>query len=335
MVDPITLAVGGFALYKGLKHKKAKEREREENERREMQRIANEQAERARKAASDRAQKIRDAKAAAARVREEQAEAEKTLKEGYPPRFAPPGREEVEAMKYARQYDPYNIHLAIAGISGSGKSSLINAIRGLANNDQSAIMAATGVTETTKVIGRYPMSDVRPDSRIVLYDVPGAGTLEIPGRDYFNSQGLYMFDAIIVLFDNRFTQTDIAILQNCEVVDIPCFVVRSKSDMHIENILQSMPGFPSDSDDYDHDNDDTFRAQYLPAACDNYVQQTRATVTDNLAQAGLGPKDVYLVSRSALRRVTNAQEIGRSQILLDEQALLRNLSNFVPLRLFK
>ena len=73
MVYPITLAVGGFALYKGVKHKKAKEHEREENERRERERIANEQAERARRAAFDRAQKIGDAKAAAAQVRKEQA----------------------------------------------------------------------------------------------------------------------------------------------------------------------------------------------------------------------------------------------------------------------
>ncbi|THU75355.1 P-loop containing nucleoside triphosphate hydrolase protein, partial [Dendrothele bispora CBS 962.96] len=123
-------------------------------------------------------------------------------------------------------------HFAIAGLSGSGKSSLVNAFRGVLN--QTAKAAATGITETTMVVGRYP--DPNPDKPCIWYDVPGAGTLTIKDWDYFNKQGLYIFDAIIVLFDNRFTATDIAILRNCERWKIPTFIVRSKSDQQIENL---------------------------------------------------------------------------------------------------
>ena len=327
MVDPITLAVGGFALYKGLKAKKAKEREREELERK---RVADEEAARARRVELARTQRIREAQEAAARVRKKEADAARTLKEGLRPSYTPPSAQEVEDVKYARQYDPNSIHIAIAGISGGGKSSLINAIRGISNKDQGPIVAATGVTETTRVIGRYPISDAQPDgfmARIVLYDIPGAGTLEIRALDYFKSQGLYVFDAIIILFDNRFTQTDIAILQACETLSIPCLVVRSKSDIHIKNTLGNIPGYPND------EGDDFLRAQYIPTACDRYVKESRATVADNIAQAGLSRKDVYLVSRSVVLSMVNGQKLGKSQVVLDERALLADMSNFIPLRL--
>ncbi|KAI6103783.1 hypothetical protein EDD17DRAFT_1608281, partial [Pisolithus thermaeus] len=58
-------------------------------------------------------------------------------------------------------------------------------------------------------ISRYP--DPNSDNPFVWYDIPGAGTLSQPDWLYFNNQGLYVFDCIIVLFDSRFTQTDIAI----------------------------------------------------------------------------------------------------------------------------
>ena len=148
-------------------------------------------------------------------------------------------------------------------------------------------------------------------------------------QDYVNSRSLHIFDAVVILFDDRLTQTDIEVLQNCEVLNIPCFVVRSKSDLHIENAIRKMRGFPI-KDEYDHD--DTELRLY---AGDHYVAQSRAMVTDNLEQAGLSPKDVYLISTSSLLSVTKGQEIGRSQVLLDEEDLLRDLSNFVPLRVWR
>lgn len=328
MVDPITLVAAGVALYKIRSHK-AKEREKAEHEREEKERIAGENAEREYRAMLDRAQRIQDAREAAARARKERSEAEQKLKEGCQPGVPnDPPRRTPEVVKRALQYDLNNVHLAITGVSGSGKSSLINAIRGLANNDQSEgaiTVAPTGVTKTTRVIGRYPMSDVQPESRIVLYDVPDPDMSDIRDSDYFISHSLYIFDAIVVLFDDHLTQTDIAVLENCEVQDITYYVVRSKSDMHIENAVRNMRGFPS-NDEYDRaDTEPPF--DYFR---DRYKKQSRATVTDNLEQAGLSPKDVYLISSSSLLSVAKGQEV---QTFLDEEALLRDLSNFVPLRL--
>ncbi|KAH9928077.1 interferon-inducible GTPase-domain-containing protein [Fomitopsis serialis] len=178
----------------------------------------------------------------------------------------------------------------IAGIAGSGKSSFINALRGLRNGEPGA--AETGIVETTSVIASYPDPD--PNKHIAWYDVPGAGTLSIPDWEYFTDQGLYVFDCILVLFDARFTATDVAILRNCARFRIPAFVVRSKALQHIRNLAEDMGGEDSDIED-----GDTAPAA-LARAREQYVRESRESVARNLELAELPQQRVYLVDKQAL-----------------------------------
>ena len=112
-----------------------------------------------------------------------------------------PTDEEFQLAKNRIQYDPQKLHFGVCGSSGSGKSSLVNALRGLKSNSPHA--ASTGVVETTAVITRYPDSrNEIPYKRLVWFDCPGAGTLTIPGWQYFNQQGLFIFDIIILVYDS-------------------------------------------------------------------------------------------------------------------------------------
>jgi hypothetical protein len=112
-----------------------------------------------------------------------------------------PTEEEFQLATNRIQYDPEKLHFAVCGSSGSGKSSLINAFRGLKNNSLQA--ARTGVFETTTVITRYPEPRKElPYNRLVWFDCAGAGTREIPGWQYFNQQGLFIFDIIILVYDS-------------------------------------------------------------------------------------------------------------------------------------
>ena len=111
-----------------------------------------------------------------------------------------PTEKEFKDAKDRIKYDTEKIHFAVCGSSGSGKSSLINAFRGLKNNSPGA--AGAGITETTKDITRYP--DPRkelPYDRLVWFDCPGAGTLSVPSAQYFNQQGLFIFDVVILVYD--------------------------------------------------------------------------------------------------------------------------------------
>ncbi|KAG2105093.1 interferon-inducible GTPase-domain-containing protein [Suillus discolor] len=241
-------------------------------------------------------------------------EAERKLKEGIQPVVTPTPKQ-VSDAKQLVQYCEDLFHIAIAGVAGGGKSSLINTFRSLLNKDIGA--AATGVTETTLVMARYPHPNA--EYHLVFYDFPGAGTPNVTGWQYFNEQGLYIFDSIIVLFDNRFTDVDIAILSNCRRFKIPTYIVRSKADQHIRNIMNDM-GYDSDGDS------NTFKRVHQ-AAQQQFIDQTRQSVKDNLEISNLPEQRVYIVSNKTMLNVSKAGvfDVLKQPNSIDEMQLLTDM----------
>ncbi|KAK7013057.1 p-loop containing nucleoside triphosphate hydrolase protein [Favolaschia claudopus] len=211
---------------------------------------------------------------------EAKADLERQLREGIQPVVMPTAAE-LEDAKRRIGYQEGLYHFAVAGVAGSGKSSLINALRGMRNGQAGA--AATGITETTLQVARLP--DPNPRHPFVWYDIPGAGTLKVEDWLYFHKQGLYVFDALVVLVDNRFTKTDIAILRNARLFKIPCYIVRSKAD-----------GYESDDEEYDVEDREKLEEQ----ARDFFVKETRQNVQRNLRDAVLPLQRVYIVSNSKM-----------------------------------
>ncbi|KAI5855525.1 interferon-inducible GTPase-domain-containing protein [Tricharina praecox] len=224
-------------------------------------------------------------------VLQEQLEAAtENLKKGIQP-VVWPTRQQLNEAKVKFGYRKDMLHFAVSGPSGSGKSSLINAFRGLKTKSHDA--APVGIVETTTTITRYP--DARqemPYQRFVWYDVPGAGTIDMPSWQYFNQQGLFVFDFIILVYDARFTEIDADILENCRRFRIPAFIVRSKANQHILNMLYE-------------DDDLTFLE-----AREKYIEETRQNLASNLKKRNLHDVNTrcYIVSNSSLYDLVKAAE---------------------------
>lgn len=207
----------------------------------------------------------------------------------------PTPREFSAALSRVR-YRIENFHLAITGTSGCGKSSLINSFLNLNPNDAGA--APTGVTETTLQMGRYPDPGTQPPRPwTVWYDIPGAGTQRVSDSEYFTSQALFVFDVIIVVIGNRVMQTDCQIIRSCVQFDIPFFIVRSKSDMEIMNMMR----------DEDEGYAGPFNSGELYVRCRNrFRERSQMMITDELRRATLPNQTLYCVSNRALRNVYTA-----------------------------
>ncbi|KAF9061433.1 interferon-inducible GTPase-domain-containing protein [Rhodocollybia butyracea] len=240
-----------------------------------------------------------------------------------------PTREEREETERRYHYRRDRLHIAIAGFTGTGKSSLINAFRGLKDIHKDA--AATGHNETTKYVGRYP----DPKLPVVWFDVPGAGTLNTPDWKYFNAQGLYIFDAVLIVFNQRFTATDIAILRNCKRYEIPSYIVRSQSDLTLQKIVKKKEE-AKHCDDEDEDEDEEDDPRIVTEARREYKESTSESVAKNLKDAAESLKDatladvaqkkVYLVSNDTVYAVvTGKKKNSKKLAFFDEKELVGDL----------
>ncbi|KAK0475507.1 interferon-inducible GTPase-domain-containing protein [Armillaria novae-zelandiae] len=272
-----------------------------------------EAAQRAGQIADELQEQIKRKEAEIKKILDAQKETEAKWKKGIHP-VEWPSRAEYEANK-RRLYKEGKFHLAITGSSGSGKSSLVNAFRGIWDDDEGA--APTDIVETTSVVTPYPDPD--PANPFIWFDVPGSGTIACPDWTYFNDQGLYIFDAIIILFNDCFTATDMAILRNCARYMIPAYIVRSKSDVHIDNLVAKKRRSAGPKADLPNISADA-RKEYLAT--------TQKTVNILLSKNDppLPMQKVYAVTRDALTFIVRRDSEGLQGCpVLDEHMLLRDV----------
>jgi len=110
------------------------------------------------------------------------------------------------------------VKIAVTGQSGSGKSSLINAIAG-------SKIAPVGFVETMEP------KEYKTENGIILVDLPGCGTANFPFESYVDDMKLSEFDAIVLVTANRFYEADIKLFNYVtNELKKPIFLVRTKMD---------------------------------------------------------------------------------------------------------
>ncbi|XP_027132181.1 interferon-inducible GTPase 5 isoform X1 [Larimichthys crocea] len=144
----------------------------------------------------------------------------------------------AKIQEYLEKGKNIPLNIAITGESGSGKSTFVNAFRGIDNKDERS--APTGCVETTLEVTEYPHPNY---PNVTLWDLPGVGTMKFPADEYLNHVGFEKFDFFIITSANRFTENDVKLAVEIQKMKKKFYFVRSKIDENLRAAERSQREF--------------------------------------------------------------------------------------------
>jgi predicted GTPase len=183
-----------------------------------------------------------------------------------------------------------SLNVAVIGDSGSGKSSFINALRGLSHQEEGS--ASVGVVETTmrKTPYQHPKYP-----KVTFWDLPGNGSPNFHPDTYLETVGLAEYDFFIIISSSRFSFNDADLARKINEMGKKFYFVRTKIDSDLYNEKKFKPK--------------SFKSEKV-------LQQIRDYCLANLSNIGVLEPDVFLISNF---------DVGDFDFPKLEQTLLKDL----------
>lgn len=128
------------------------------------------------------------------------------------------------------------LNIAVTGETGTGKSTFINALREMGQEEEHA--APTGVTETTIERVPYPHPKL---PQVTIWDLPGIGSTSFPPENYLKEMKFAEYDFFVIISATRFKENDAQLAKAIEMMKMNFYFVRTKIDNDIYNEKKSKP----------------------------------------------------------------------------------------------
>lgn len=196
-------------------------------------------------------------------------------------------------------------------MSGSGKSTFINIIRGLRKGEEG--YAEVGVTETTASVKPYRHPK---NPNLIFWDMPGVGTQSFPqGHKYLKIIGFRKYDFFLILFHKRFRIEDGWLAKKVTESGRSFCFIRTHVDADVSN---------------DRKEDQTNHSKT------NVITKIRQNCKQELVRAGIDLKDEYIylidsyeTNQYDFNKLTNT--LIKSNVLVEEKrkALVLSLTPII------
>ncbi|XP_073702594.1 interferon-gamma-inducible GTPase 10-like [Garra rufa] len=141
---------------------------------------------------------------------------------------SPPAEKSKKLKNKLKELENVTLNIAITGMTGAGKSSFVNAIRGLPNDDKNA--APTGTTETTMTPNMY-QHPFMPNVKI--WDLPGIGSPKFRAKKYLKDVNFHTYDFFLIVTSERFRENDIELARAIKKSKKLFYFIRTKIDNDI------------------------------------------------------------------------------------------------------
>ncbi|XP_051748231.1 interferon-inducible GTPase 5-like [Ctenopharyngodon idella] len=137
-----------------------------------------------------------------------------------------PSAEKTNKLKSKlKELENVTLNIAVTGMTGAGKSSFVNALRGLGNDDGRA--APTGTTETTMKPNMYPHPFM---PNVKIWDLPGIGSPKFKAKQYLKDVKFDTYDFFLIVTSERFRENDIELATAIQKSNKLFYFIRTKID---------------------------------------------------------------------------------------------------------
>ncbi|XP_072127343.1 interferon-inducible GTPase 5-like [Mobula birostris] len=167
------------------------------------------------------------------------------------------------------ELDSTQLNIAVTGETGAGKSTFINAMRGLRNNDDGA--AKVGLTETTMEPAGFPHPNF---SNVCYWDLPGIGSTKFPADKYLKQMKFEKYNFFIIISAGRFKENETKLAKEIKRLRKKFYFVRSKIDADFDSMRKGGKEVNEEKE----------------------LKLIRNNCCENLREAGIQTPSVFLIS---------------------------------------